>query len=436
MALVDPNIAMSYRGIELPNQLAQYGQVQQIQAAQNQNRMADLQMREYERARTEEEGLRNYLSGADLASPETRAGLARFGKTGLGYSKALTEQETAGLTQRETKFKVAKARQDFMAQTLRDISRNPSDANITAYMEDLASSPLFSAEEKAGISSTASRILGMPIDQRGAFMASQGASPGELKPSTIQVNRGGQTDVAQVPAFGGAPTTIGTYADVLSEKDRADLADKASQRSLAERRFAAEEAARIPKDDPRLVVANTITDSAGNVTQYNKFGEPIGDVKKGVGKPSATYEKTKALQKQMGIDLGRAITELETITKPGGLIEQSTGSGIGRATDTAAGFFGMATPGAIAIGKLKPIADLTLKMVPRFEGPQSDKDTQSYKEAAGQLADASLPTDIRLAAAKEVLRLMKSRQAQFVTSDMATEGLSPTSVDSSNPLLK
>ena len=190
MALVDPNIAMSYRGIELPNQLAQYGQVQQIQAAQNQNRMADLQMQEYERTRAEEEGVRNFLSGADLANPETRAGLMKFGKTGLGYSKALTEQETAGLTQKETKFKIAKARQDFMSQTLRDISRNPSDANITAYMEDLGSNSLFSAEEKAGISSTANRILAMPIDQRGAFLASQGANPGELKPSTIQINQG------------------------------------------------------------------------------------------------------------------------------------------------------------------------------------------------------------------------------------------------------
>jgi hypothetical protein len=107
MALVDPNIAMSYRGIELPNQLAQYGQMQQIKNAQRQNRLADLQMQEYERARTEEEGLRNYLSGADLTSPETRAGLAKFGKTGLAYGKALTEQETAGLTRQKTQLEVA-----------------------------------------------------------------------------------------------------------------------------------------------------------------------------------------------------------------------------------------------------------------------------------------------------------------------------------------
>jgi len=106
MALVDPNIAMSYRGIELPNQLAQYGQVQAIQNAQRQNKLADLQMAEYERARAEEEGVRNYLSGADLADPTVRAGLARFGKTGLGYSKALAEQETAGLTRQKTQLEV------------------------------------------------------------------------------------------------------------------------------------------------------------------------------------------------------------------------------------------------------------------------------------------------------------------------------------------
>ena len=62
-------------------------------------------------------------------------------------------------------------------------------------------------------------------------------------------------------------------------------------------------------------------------------------------------------------------------------------------------------------------------MVPRFEGPQSDKDTASYKEAAGQLADASLPTEIRKAAGKEVLRLMKARKGQFVNEAMANEGI-------------
>jgi hypothetical protein len=73
---------------------------------------------------------------------------------------------------------------------------------------------LFTPSEKQLMISGLDRVLGMPIDQRGVYLASQGASASDLKPSTIQINRNGQTDVARVPAYSGAPTTIGTYADV------------------------------------------------------------------------------------------------------------------------------------------------------------------------------------------------------------------------------
>jgi len=143
----------------------------------------------------------------------------------------------------------------------------------------------------------------------------------------------------------------------------------------------------------------------------------------GLGKPSAAQEKATLLKTQMGKDLDFAITELTEITKEGGLIDQSTGSGAGRLVDLGAGFFGQATKGATAIGQLEPVADLALKMVPRFEGPQSDKDTKSYKEAAGQLANPTLPTKIRKEAGKTVLRLMKERKNQFVTKELASEGI-------------
>ena len=142
----------------------------------------------------------------------------------------------------------------------------------------------------------------------------------------------------------------------------------------------------------------------------------------GGARPSAATEKLTAQRTQMNKDLGFAITQLSDVTKDGGLIDQSTGSGAGQLVDVGAGFFGKATKGSIAIGKLAPIADLVLKMVPRFEGPQSDKDTKSYKEAAGQLANPSLPTEIRKQAGKTVLRLMQERKNQFVTPEMAAEG--------------
>ena len=137
------------------------------------------------------------------------------------------------------------------------------------------------------------------------------------------------------------------------------------------------------------------------------------------GKLTPFAEKQAAAKVQLQKDLTFAITEIGDAIKEGGLIDQSTGSGVGRLVDLSAGFVGQAMPGAIAIGKLQPIADLPLKLVTRFEGPQSDKDTKSYKEASAQLADPTLPRAIRKAAGATVVRLMKERQGQFVTNDMA-----------------
>jgi hypothetical protein len=105
---IDPNIALGVRPLqlEMPNQLAQYAQISQIQNAQNQNRMAEMQLQEYERARGEEEGLRNYLAKGDLSTPEARKGLFQFGKTGREYIKTLTEQEAAALTAKNVQSQI------------------------------------------------------------------------------------------------------------------------------------------------------------------------------------------------------------------------------------------------------------------------------------------------------------------------------------------
>jgi hypothetical protein len=215
---LDPSIILGARPAQFD--MAQFSPmnamtgVMKFKQLDQENRINALKMQEYERARTEEEGLRNYLAEADFAKPETRTNLLRYGKAGAAQAKALSEQDTAALTQRKAEFEIQKSRKDFIAQAQRDTSQNPSDANITAYKEDLMANPLFTNAEKAQMAKGADRILAMPVDQRQQFMASQGASASELKPTTQTVNRFGQTDVLQTPAFGGAPTTVGSYADV------------------------------------------------------------------------------------------------------------------------------------------------------------------------------------------------------------------------------
>lgn len=69
----DPSIIMGYKGIEVPNPLAQYSQVMQIQAAQRQNEMGQMQMEELKRDR---EGMLKFQ--ADLAAKGGNPDLGQY----------------------------------------------------------------------------------------------------------------------------------------------------------------------------------------------------------------------------------------------------------------------------------------------------------------------------------------------------------------------
>lgn len=105
---LDTNIALQVRPFQMESPVNAMSQMYQLQGAQQANQLNTMKMAEYERARQEEEGLRNFLAGADIKAPQTRAELTtRFGKTGLGYAKALAEQESAALEQKTKQLKFA-----------------------------------------------------------------------------------------------------------------------------------------------------------------------------------------------------------------------------------------------------------------------------------------------------------------------------------------
>jgi hypothetical protein len=364
---IDPNIPLQAKGVQLESPINQLGMMNEALKYNEMNRSIDTQNK-----------LRDlYSQGVDVSTPE---GFKQLASIDPGTAMKLRTQglETKKLEGdiKKTGVEIDQKTYDLVKQRTSDLAFNPSDNNIKAHLED-------------GIL----RREVTPQQAQATWQAVSALDPAQRKAYFLD---------------------LGVKADTRYQAE----VTKRGQDIQASTTRRGQDMQYAPN-----VVANTVTDAAGNVTQFNRFGEVIG--KPGaVGKPSATFEKTAALQKQQGKDLGLAITELERVTKDGGLIDQSTGSGAGRAIDIGAGIIGKATPGAIAIAKLKPIADMALKMVPRFEGPQSDKDTASYKEAAGQLADASLPNEIRKEAGREVLRLMKARKGQFVNEVMANEGMS------------
>jgi hypothetical protein len=185
---------------------------------------------------------------------------------------------------------------------------------------------------------------------------------------------------------------------------------------------------------PTVANANALANQPTLIRPKQPIRQPVAVMKDGkavlvppdqaVGMTPATAfaEKTAEDKAKINRDLNTAIRNLEAVVKPGGLLEKSTGSGLGRMVDASAGFFGEATPGAVAGAQLAPIADMVLKMVPRFEGPQSNKDVDSYLAAAGKLADTGLPNEIRKGAAKTILKLMQERKGQFEIKDQGGAG--------------
>jgi hypothetical protein len=373
MAL-NPNISLAVRGVELQDPLAQYGKFAAIQGAQQQNQLAQMQMQEYERTRAEEEGLRNYLAQSDLAKPETRAGLVRYGKSGLAYGTALSAQEKAALERQKTQLEFQKGKQDFMSQALRDTSRNPSDANITAYLEDLDANPLFSREEKTSVRSTANRILAMPFEQRGAFMASQGATAEGLKPGTVQINRDGQTDVVRVPAYSGAPTTAATYADVAPP--------------------------------PEVQAAKAKVAAAGRPEGARVYIPP---------QPKAEQEaRGVMLVKQYGAvadQAGIAIKTLPAIQNNLKILENGFNTGFGTEAQAAAakvlGALGVKDAEQYATNAQIFNANATQAVLQRQleqKGPQTESDAQRIKETGAQLGNTAGGNRFMLTVAQEQLK--------------------------------
>ena len=298
---IDPRISLGVQPLQVADPMARYSQLAGIQNAQNQNALAQYQLGSAQRT----EKAQNLLADAYAQSTNPETGEIDYNKlTGLvaaggggaqipAIVKSRREMEQAALTQRETGFKVEKAKSDFIAQAKRDTSQNPSDANLTAFKEDLIANPLFTAAEKKQYATNVDRILAMPVDQRRSFMASQGASAGELKPNVQTVNRGGQTDILNAPAFGGAPTTVATFADVplpapvLAQKKDIARAGASNITQTTEKKYGEVFAGKMADTDiakmtnaekaPQLAEsANRIIDL---VKQGNVFTGPVADVK-------------------------------------------------------------------------------------------------------------------------------------------------------------
>jgi hypothetical protein len=207
MAL-NPNIALSVRPLEVPNQLAQYGQLQQLMAAQDAQQINALKMQEAQAAMEE----RNALRRLNPSAPDYESQLFKVSpQLGISYRKERATTEAQEAARKKSEFDLTAARRKFGDDLKRNLSANPSDENVVAWGQDAVLQGIYTEDQ---VASTVQQLLTLPPQQRASILSQAGASAGELKPTTQTVNRGGATELVQVTPFTGATRTIGAYEDV------------------------------------------------------------------------------------------------------------------------------------------------------------------------------------------------------------------------------
>ena len=114
-------------------------------------------------------------------------------------------------------------------------------------------------------------------------------------------------------------------------------------------------------------------------------------------------EQEKAGRERQGKQMLAALTDAENILKGG----RATASGIGNVVDAGARMVGVSTLGAQDAARLESLSGWLVSNVPRMEGPQSNYDVQNYMTMAGKVGDRTTPIPERMAALKDVRRLLQ-----------------------------
>lgn len=254
---VNPAIALGVKGIELQDPLAQYGRVMAIQGAQQQNALAQLQMRQAER----EQEVTNALNRAyaEAYNPQTgdvdinrlRTSLASggFGSKLPDIEKKLGEVKTQRLTQQKTEGEVLDAalkRSRGFLETLDPNAPGAAEAYI-AWHE---------ANHKDPIIGPALAARGVTADQSRGRIAQLIQTPGGLarlinesklgtekfmelnKPQLSTTDLGGQVVSRTFAPLTGELKTIGTEKKTMAPGEAERIKNEGLRIGLEGRRVA------------------------------------------------------------------------------------------------------------------------------------------------------------------------------------------------------
>ena len=186
---IDPNIALGVKPVEIQDPLNRMAAMMQIEGGQQNQQLNALKIREAEQGIENRNALRNL----DPNDPDYISKIIRIDPAlGLEFQTKQAAAKTSGLTAIKTQNDITKQELDQHNAMLRDLSGNPSDANITAYYEDAQKKHANNPQNLAKAKNTYDYLMSSDQPTRLAFLSRVGATASDLKPVNQIINAGGQ----------------------------------------------------------------------------------------------------------------------------------------------------------------------------------------------------------------------------------------------------
>lgn len=377
---IDPSIALGVRPVQLANPLEQYMQVQQIQQAQNQSRLADLMYGEKQQQVARGRSLRDLAKGwnADTTDEQRIDSL----KNSAFFDEA---DKLEGTLQNRTKVKADAAKAQAEAQAKHFDTLTKANGLIGSAAGAIVQNPTY--DNAVQVVRGLQQQFGPDLSKQYGLDALEiPQDPAQLKAWAQNhylgsIDTGKQLDDARARFEGNAnrksQERIAAGHDSTSRANNRDsnanavkLEEMRGQREATQTQVVVD-----PNQGPLLI--NKATKTAVPATFADGTRVP-GENAVAAGKLNAQLKEGIAQARQ--------------------LIPLATASGAGALVDKGAAFFGKSTAGADAAAQLDTLAGWMTSNVPRMQGPQSDKDVLLYRQMAGDVSNRSLPASRRLAA--------------------------------------
>lgn len=369
------------------------------------------------------------LAGKDAASAYASLSGANLAEEAAPYTNANTQATTGKLTsdrvntvnQDISNAAIGKDPAAFSTVITRQYENGLINKDDYDYMMNNITDP-----EKAG-----SYLRGLAMGNPAIAAA--------YKPTTAYVNQGDKITAVEVDPYDGTSRTTGTYGISASPNTvyATDASERNNVRSVNQSNINSERTARTAAE--RNAIAKHVADTkaqvaAGKLTQqvlpdgrvvvFNTKGQMRPVIDPETGQPLISKKVDPAIAKTYREEKIRQDKLAVLLPEIRALIPESTGSVIGLVYDyLARGTIGHTSKGAAATAKLEALGGQLVMMMPRMEGPQSDKDVALYKKMAGNVASPITPKAQRLAALDAIEQLNKKYADLNESSQVKTDDL-------------